>query len=217
MIKLCVFDLDGTLLDTLNTVCEHINLALAEQSVAPISTFECARLLGKSAGDMFVEILSARGILDMSRMPSLFRAYTRIASADPIGQSNPFPGVRELLYRLAERGILVGVLSNKRDESAKMLTYHFFPSVSYTKGYIEGEQRKPSPDPLWKMISHFGCTREQTLYIGDTELDIETGKNAGVKTVAVSWGYRTEAALRAAGAERVVSLPDEILSYLDEL
>ena len=216
MIKLCVFDLDGTLLDTLDTVCEHINLALREEGIAPISTFECARLLGKSAGDMFVEILSARGAFDLLRLQSLFRAYTRASSGDLVGHSKPFPGIRELLHQLQERGVRVGVLSNKRDESAKGLMYHFFPTVRYTKGYLEGERRKPDPEQLWKLISHFGCTRDEVLYIGDTEVDIETGKNAGVKTIAVSWGYRTEAALRSAGASHVISLPEEILTLLDE-
>lgn len=217
MIKLCVFDLDGTLLDTLQTVTEHINLALRENGIAPISSFECARLLGKSAGDMFVEILSARGILDMNRLQSLFRAYTRAAGADLIGQTRPYPGVRELLYELEERGVRVAVLSNKRDESAKMLMYHFFPTVLYTKGYAEGEQRKPNPEQLWRILAHFDCARDEALYIGDTEVDVQTGKNAGVKTLAVSWGYRTAGALCSAGAEHIVSLPDEILAHLDEL
>lgn len=217
MIKLCVFDLDGTLLDTLDTVTAHVNLALREEGIPPITSFECSSLLGKSISDMFVEILSARGLFDKSRLQSLFRAYARAASSDPIGQTKPFPGVRELLNRLQERGIAAAVLSNKRDESAKMLTYHFFPTVRYTQGFVEGEQRKPSPEPLWRLLSHLECERDEVLYIGDTEVDVETGKNAGVKTLAVSWGYRTEAALRGAGAQEVLSLPEEILAHLDEL
>ena len=216
MIKLCIFDLDGTLLDTLQTVTDHINLALEEERIDPITPFECSRLLGKSAGDMFVEILRVRDMMDRNRLQSLFRAYMRHAAEDLIGKTKPYPGVREVLHLLGERGIEVAVLSNKRDESAKTLMYHFFPTVLYTKGYSEGEQRKPDPEQLWKILAHFGCSPEEALYIGDTEIDVETGKNAGVKTLAVSWGYRTEEALRCVGASHIIALPEEILDHLDE-
>ncbi len=216
LIKLCVFDLDGTLLDTVETMTECINKALLSESIPPISKNECIELLEESESDMFVEILKSRGVFDLKRLDALFRVFTKTYQSAPVSATLPFPGVRELLGRLSDEGVHVAVYSNRADTLAHTLICSFFPGIAYIQGYREGDKRKPGPEGLWQIASHFDVSREEILYIGDSELDIEMGKRAHIKTLSACWGYRTRTCLTSHGASFPICLPEEVLDFLEQ-
>ena len=123
----------------------------------------------------------------------------------------PYPGVTESLTALKNRGVKIGVVTNKNDDSAKMLIAGYFGNlVDVTLGHLDGIPSKPNPEALLRVMSDLGVNAEETLYFGDSDVDVLTAKNAGVKSVGASWGFRGEDVLLKAGADIILSDPNKI-------
>ncbi|MBR2611956.1 MAG: HAD family hydrolase [Clostridia bacterium] len=214
MKKLCIFDMDGTLLDSAQYLADNINLTFSSFNLAPVTVSECIEHFEERTSEMFLSFLSSRGIHDMVLLDKLLRSYRQHAGEGNYDLVYTYAGMRDLLFRLEAQGVEVAVLTPRDEAFAKPLLYRLCPGIPYLFSYLDEEKRKPAPDALLRILSYFDVHREDVLYIGDSEWDIGMGNNARVKTLSAAWGYRSREYLLEHGAEDIISLPDEILSFL---
>ncbi len=206
MIKACIFDLDGTLLNTLNTIRYYVNLTIGEIGLSPISTDECRSFIGHGARHLISSTLKSKGIDDAALTESTLKAYNAKYDADTLYLTEPYDGVTDMIDSLVAAGLRLAVLSNKPDPTTTDIVAKFFKDkFSVVHGGRAGVPLKPDPTALLSTIDELGVSPDEVMYIGDTGVDILTGKNAGVyKTVGVSWGYRPVLELRESGADIIL-------------
>lgn len=207
-----LFDLDGTLLDTLDDLTDAVNRTLVRYGLPCRTRAEVRNFVGNGAKRLME--LAANGA-----RPEAFDAILNDYKADYAAncrvRTAPYPGVVELLETLASRGYRIGIVSNKPDDAVKALQREFFPgSVEIAVGETVGMQRKPAPDTLLAAMRQLGADAAKTVYIGDSEVDIETARSAGVPCICVSWGFRDRDVLLAHGAECIVDSYAQLLSLL---
>ena len=214
MIKFCIFDLDGTLFNTLTTITHYVNLILTRHGIDTISEAECSSFIGHGARILIRRALKSRGIVDDEFAAKLLKEYNAEYNANTLYLTNPYDGIPELLHELKGRGVRLGVLSNKPDETTNIIINTFFPGLfDDVRGGREGIPLKPAPDAVLMMMADAGISADEVMYIGDTGVDIETGKGAKVsKSVGVCWGFRTVAELQEAGADALAHTPSDILA-----
>lgn len=214
MIKCCIFDLDGTLLDTINSIAYYVNKTFKNHGIDPVSADECKYFAGNGAKALVKRALESKGSFDEESFPSLLKEYKDAYDSAPTYLTEPFSGIRELLNSLKERGVKLAVLSNKPDFATKSIVKHFFgDTFDFVQGGIDGVALKPDPKASLDILSAFNVKPRQTAFVGDTSTDIETGKNMGAKlSIGVLWGFRPESELKASGADVIASRPEEILS-----
>lgn len=211
-IKCAVFDLDGTLLNTIKTINHYLNYALSTYGLPAVSEADCKSFVGDGAV-LLIRRAMARVGADDSQFQGLFKTYNDAYDSDPYYLTEPYPGIREMLAELKSEGIILAVLSNKPDFAVRMTVEHFFPGIfSSVLGAGEGIALKPDPTALLNMLADLGVTPADTAYVGDSEPDVLTAANASVALpVAVSWGFRTREQLLSAGAENIIGSPKELL------
>ncbi len=213
MIKFCIFDLDGTLFSTLETITHYINLTFARHNIGKITVEQCSSFIGHGANTLIKRALLSQGVDDEELAREYLREYVAHYNSDPLFKTEPYEGIPELLLALRDSGVRLGVLSNKNDETTKDIVSSFFPELfTDIRGGRAGVKLKPSPDALLSMAEDNGVSPSEIMYIGDTGVDMQTGKSANVGlTVGVSWGFRTREELAMAGADIIVDKPSEIL------
>ena len=212
MIKACIFDLDGTLLDTLSTISGYMNEALATEGIAPFEAERYKYFVGNGARTLVQRALAAAGVTDAETEERVFAVYNCLYDGAPNGRTAPYPHVPELLCELRKRGIRIAVLSNKPDFATRSVVASFFgDTVDVAHGGREGIALKPAPDALLSLLDELGVTKEECLYIGDTGVDMDTARAAGIFSVGVSWGFRSREELVTHGAEALVDDPLAIL------
>ena len=218
MYKACIFDLDGTLTDTLESLVFSVNKTMEEIGLPGITEDQCRRFVGNGAKVLIEKTLQACGDEKLDYFEQAMNAYLRIFDANCTYHVKPYNGVTKLLKDLKERGIRLAVLSNKPDRQAVHVVETIFGEEVFDQvhGQRDGVPRKPDPAAVLQIASGLGAVPEETVYIGDSEVDLETGKAAGMKTVLVSWGFRGRDALRRAGAECIVDSAEEILDIAEE-
>lgn len=213
--KAVIFDLDGTLLDTLTDIADSMNEVLARYGF-PVHDYGAYRTM-IGAG---MDVLARRAVPEdrrddetVSRVAAAMREeYDRRWSLT----SRPYPGVTEMLTLLTERGIPFSVLSNKLDSFAKQMVsallgdWHFFE----VRGLVQGLPRKPDPHIALEMADSLGLPAEQVIFVGDSDIDMETAVSAGMVPVGVLWGYQTPERLTSAGAFALLSSPRELMGIL---
>ena len=210
--QLAIFDLDGTLLDTLEDLADSTNYVMrqfgySERTIAEVRSFVgngIRKLLERSAPE-------GTPTEEIDRMFETFKEYYGAHCAD---KTKPYDGVMELLASLQKQGVKLAVVSNKADYAVKALCEQYFP------GYFDvavGERtriaRKPAPDTVNEVLRNLQMDKSQAVYIGDSEVDVQTAKNAKMGCIAVDWGFRDANVLKEAGAESIVSTPAKILNY----
>ena len=210
-IKCAVFDLDGTLLNTLETIKYYLNTVLVAHGFSGITTEQCRSFVGDGAVKLVRRALAAVGA-DQSNFDSVFAEYNAAYNADPYYLTTCYEGVPEMLDALRQGGISLAVLSNKPDFATKAAIERFFPSTfSLVIGGREGKPLKPSPDSLYEIMDALSADPTTTAYVGDSEPDVIMAKNASVALgIFVSYGFRTAAQLAAAGAEIILSDPTAV-------
>ena len=214
--QLVIFDLDGTLLDTVADLANATNQAL-EQCGYPTHPVEAYyKFVGNGINKLFARALptEASNEENVLRIRSLFVPYYNEHNAD---YSRPYPGVVELLHTLQEDGVKIAVASNKYHEATLKLVHYFFPDIRFAAIYGQREDVpiKPAPDIVYDILRDTGISTEQALYVGDSGVDMQTACNAGVESAGVTWGFRSEAELREHGAAHLVHEADAILSFLN--
>jgi len=217
MIKCCIFDLDGTLLNTLVTIEYYLNRTLSEFGLAPMQEDECRRYVGNGAKKLVERTLEARGDFDGEYLDRFYKSYSDAYDSAPDYLTEPYDGICRLLCDLTERGIKLGLLSNKPHSATEPVVKRFFGDrFSYVSGGRDGVALKPSPEGVYIALSKLSCSADECMYIGDSEVDVYTAAAAGVKLpVAVSWGFRTPVELEESGAKIIIDRPEKILSLID--
>jgi len=212
MIKACIFDLDGTLLDTLRTIAHFGNKALKNFGIEEIPVEDYKILVGNGSKVLIKRMLKARGESE-ERYPEIHKWYMNEYESDFMYLTKAYDGIIPMLEKLKELGIKTAILSNKDDSTVKKVTEELLPEgiVDVCLGARQDKPLKPEPDSVFEIVEELGVARGECLYIGDTATDIETAKNAGICSVGVLWGFRSEEELRAAGADIIVSSPSEIV------
>ncbi len=210
---LAIFDLDGTILDTLADLAGSTNAALAACGYPTRTVDEVRRFVGNGVRRLIqLAVPDGTGEADMERVFAAFKAHYAAHSMDA---TRPYDGVPALLARLKGDGVRLAVVSNKLDGAVGPLCEHFFPDTfDVTVGERPGVRKKPAPDAVQAVLEALDIPREAAVYIGDSEVDIATAKNAGMDELAVTWGFRDGAFLRENGAVRLVSSPGELYDIL---
>ena len=178
MYKACIFDLDGTLTDTLESITYSVNLTMERMGLPPITMEQCRRFVGNGARKLLECTLRACGDEEMSRMEEAMAVYGDVFAKYCTYHAKPYDGIKEMLERLKKEGVFLAVLSNKPDGQTRdvVRTFfgdHFFDAV---QGQKEGIPRKPDPAAVLSILERAGITREECVYIGDSDVDMHTGK-----------------------------------------
>ncbi len=207
---LFLFDLDGTLLNTLDDLHDAVNYALGAHSYPLRTLAQTRKAVGNGVRNLMIRSLpKGEETPDFDAVLETFRAYY---ASHSLVKTAPYDGVFALLSNLKAKGHRIGVVSNKFDAATKSICAHFFPNlidVAIGEAEEKGIRKKPCPDSVFEAIRVLGGRKEDTVYIGDSEVDIETAQNAAVPCITVTWGFRDEAELASAGATCFVhSLPE---------
>ena len=216
--RFVAFDLDGTICDTIRDIAASLNRALASFGFQTYSDDAVAGLVGKSIVYMCKNAVP----------PEQYDAWVGVRDAFLVDYTDhladttvPYPEMRELLCALKRRGMTLAVVTNKPDPHAKKLIGLLFSPEGSTFACVQGQceqyPTKPAPVMLDVVRERLGFTREESLYVGDMDVDVQFAKNAGLTCVGCAWGYRGEAFLRQAGADHVISHPLELLEIIDTL
>lgn len=214
--KACIFDLDGTLTNTLESMTYSVNLTLKEMGLSQITKDQCRMFVGNGARVLIEESLKVSGDPKASRIEEGMKIYGRIFDQNCTYHVTLYEGIPEMLKALKDRGIHLAVLSNKPDRQTVKVVKAIFGEelFDYAQGQKEGIRRKPEPDGVWYLMEQMHVSKEECLYIGDSEVDAATGRNAGLKTIGVLWGFRDRKTLETAGADDLIDRPDELLQFV---
>ncbi len=219
MTKLAIFDLDGTLLNTLDDLAAACNLALRACGCPERPLGDYNTLVGRGIRNLLLNALpeERRDDETMAAMSSVFFPYYDIHKCD---LTRPYGGIPEMLERLAGAGVLLAVASNKYQAGAEGVVAHYFGSIDFVEilGQAEGRPIKPSPEIVGEIMARVPwITKEEVVYVGDSNVDMLTGRNAEVRTVGVTWGFRSREELAACGPWKLADSPAELARYiLDE-
>lgn len=211
--KAVIFDLDGTLLNTLEDLRDSVNVALEKYGLPTRSLDEVRHFVGNGLRNLMLQ--AVEGGEDNPVFEELFVFFKDYYKAHCNIKTAPYEGTMELMEELKNRNIQMAIVSNKFDAGVKALNEQYF--AQYTKAAIgerEGIRRKPAPDSVEEAIRLLGVEKKDTFYVGDSEVDIVTANNAEIPCVSVTWGFRDEAFLREQGATVVIHSPLELLECL---
>lgn len=214
MKKLVIFDLDGTLLNTIDDLATSTNYALQKNGFPTHELPEYKFFVGNGINKLFERALpeGEKTEENIMKVRKEFLIHYNIHNAD---LSKPYPGIESLLESLQSKGIKIAVASNKYHEATKKLISEFFPKIDFVAvfGQREGVPAKPSPDVVLEILSQTGCEKEDTLYIGDSNVDMQTAINAGVDACGVSWGFRPLSEIEEYSPRFIANKAEEILAY----
>ncbi len=219
MTKCCIFDLDGTLLNTLGTIKFYMNETLARRGIPPIDDRECMSFVGSGAGALMHRACLSRNIYDAALEEEMLLEYMRAYDESPYYLTEKYEGIDRLLDGLSTRGISLAVLSNKPDFATRAAVAHFFEDVFDTvHGGRENIPLKPSPDGALEILSALGFSPAECAYIGDSDVDFKTGERLGAAlNISVTWGFRSREELSSVGARNfansALELENIIKSY----
>ncbi len=208
--KLAIFDLDGTILDTLEDLADSVNYALTKCGYPMRTLTEVRSFVGNGIRKLIERSLpKGTSESEIDRVYSIFTPYYKENCAV---KTHPYDGIAETLQFLREEGILTAVLSNKADYAVQPLVKQYFNGLFDTAyGEREGIPRKPSPEGVMAILEELQISPKDAVYIGDSNVDIETARNAGLACISVDWGFRDRQQLLDCGAEIVISVPEELL------
>lgn len=215
MIRSILFDLDGTLLDTLDDLSASVNYALRTHHLPERSHTEIRSFLGNGIRNLMLDAVG-RGMSDEAFEP-VFQTFRTYYVEHCLDKTQPFAGIIDLLKALQQRGITMAVVSNKLHPAVVELNERFFRDyITSAVGESATVRRKPNPDAVLAALSELGCSKDEAVYVGDSEVDLLTAQNAGMQCMLVLWGFRDEDFLRSLpGASLFAQCPADILSWLD--
>ena len=216
MKKLVIFDLDGTLLDTIADLAMATNHALQQLGYPTRPVDEIRTFVGNGINKLLERSLpdSEKSEANTLRLRTHFLPYYDAHNAD---LSTPYPGIPSLLQTLQQKGLMIAVASNKYQTATVKLIHHYFHDISFVEilGQREGVPVKPDPSIVSDIIQKAEVSKEEVLYVGDSNVDMQTAHNAGVDAIGVAWGFRPRAELEALQPLAVIDKAEELLDYLN--
>ncbi|MDD6784067.1 MAG: HAD-IIIA family hydrolase [Prevotellaceae bacterium] len=212
--KTIIFDLDGTLLDTLTDLAASTNHALKQHNY-PCHTIEEIRLMvGNGVAKLIERALPPHHTAE--QFEKCFATFKQHYSAHCLDNTKPYPQITQLLKTLYQHGIATAIVTNKLQSAANCLTEQFFkPYISVTLGDCPQYKRKPAPDMLLEAMKQTHALPSETIYVGDSEVDIQAAKAAQVECLSALWGFRDKAFLLKHGAKNFVETPLQIINYIN--
>ena len=214
MIHSIIFDLDGTLTDTLQDLANSVNYALRKMNWRERSLDEVRRFVGNGVRKLVQRAVPENtSEAEYESCFALFRQHYILHCQD---NTRLYPGVREMLQEVHRRGYKTAIVSNKLQAGVDELYETFFRDVvDVAIGQREGVALKPAPDMVELALNQLGASKEETVYVGDSEVDVQTARNAGLRCISCLWGFRDREQLEAAGATQFISHPKELLSIIN--
>lgn len=214
--KLCIFDLDGTVLDTVGSIAHYGNLALEAHGIEPIDEKEYQYFAGDGAKILIKRMLNYRGCYSDELHALVFCTYNELYNADVSCKTVIFDGLKDYLDLLKADGYSFAIVSNKPDFAAKTVATALYGEGYFDRiiGQKEGSALKPDPHEVLAVMQELGADAKNCVYVGDTDTDMKTGKNAGLYTIGVLWGFRGREELEANGADAIVATPKELYGVI---
>ena len=209
MYQLAIFDLDGTLLDTLADLRQGINYALGTQGFAPRPMAEVRAVVGNGIWKL-VERAVPAGTSE-AQMDAVYEAFNPYYARHCADLTVPYDGILPLLQKLQAQGVVCALVSNKPDYAVQTLATQYFPGLlAASAGAKDGVRKKPAPDSVFAVIHQLGAEGLRAVYIGDSEVDLQTAQNAALPCISVSWGFRDRSVLEQAGAACICDTVDAL-------
>ena len=210
---LCVFDLDGTLVNTLGDITGALNHALSGCGLPALAEHQVSAIVGHSTKYMFQHAVPQGR---EEAIPAVGQAYDAYYSSHCCDASRPYEGILKCLTALKAGGVKLAVVSNKPHGDVLKILHTLFPKdlFSMALGHSQRFPTKPSPESLLFALDFFNVPRERAVYVGDSEVDVDFAKNAGLECLSVCWGFRTRQALADAGAETILDEPQELAAQI---
>ena len=214
--KLACFDLDGTLLNTLGGLTKSLNAARRMNNLGPQTEEQVKTFINNGVVKMITRSLASDpGDYSEELKESLLKDYIAYYNSHYLEETMPYNGIVELLTRLKSDGVLIACVTNKDDEPSQKLIEHFFPGIfDYVSGSKEGIERKPSSEPVDICLDVLNISKNEAVYIGDSDTDILTARNSGLELICCAWGYRERGFLLENGAVNICSEPLDIRSFM---
>lgn len=215
-IKTVIFDLDGTLLNTLGDLRAAVNHALARFGYPVKDTEEVRLAVGNGVAKLMERVLP--GGLENPDFEACLKSFREYYSQHLQDQTVPYPGILEALASLKEKGYALGIVSNKFDAAVKQLREDYFSdTIRVAIGESADVRKKPAPDCVYKAIAELGCRKEEAVYVGDSDVDVATAHNSGLCCIGVTWGFRDARVLEEAGADWMIQTPSELPELLEQM
>lgn len=217
MKRLVIFDLDGTLTNTLKSIQKSANMALEAHGFAPYEVDRYRYFVGNGSAELIRQCLLHDGDTELAHFDEVMRKYEEVFEKYCMYEVKPYDGIMELLAQLKRRGFLLAVNSNKPQAQTEDVIRSIFGKDMFdlVVGQIAERPRKPAPDGVEFILSKLGVTKEETIYLGDTSIDMQTGTSAGVFTIGALWGFRDRAELEENHADAIIDAPAEVLRYTE--
>jgi len=213
--ELVIFDLDGTLINSLGDIADAMNAVLKDRG-HPTHPRDAYRFLVGDGLEMLVRRALPEHVVEETNVPDVVRQMRREYSARWTATTRPFPEIQELLIALRARGIHTAVLSNKPDHATREIVDELFTGNAFevVRGALDGVPLKPDPISVLGIVSDLGHSPQRSVFVGDTAVDMATGTSAGLLTVGVTWGFRDADELVAHGADHIIDRPLQLLRIL---
>lgn len=212
-IKAVLFDLDGTLLNTLDDLAAAVNAALTAHGMPRRTVDEVRRFVGNGVAKL-IERAVPTGT-DAATQQEVFDTFRAYYAEHNLDATAPYDGILPTLARLRDAGIALAVVSNKLEEATAALCRHFFSDlIAVAVGDVPDRPRKPAPDGTLAALARLGVTPDEAIFVGDSDVDVLTATNAGLPCIGVTWGFRDADSLRAAGAIYLVDTPTQLVSVI---
>lgn len=210
-----IFDLDGTLMDTLEDLADAVNEIL-QRNGYPVRTYEHVRRIVGNGLKQTLTLCLPEGTKEdvIERLLPDFAAFYQENCQI---KTKPYDGIKDVLRELSARGYQMAIVSNKRDEAVKTLNEEYFQSyvkVAIGENESAGIRKKPAPDTVYQALRELGCEKERAIYVGDSEVDKMTADNAGLPCISVVWGFRDKEDLEKLAPMRLIDKPEELLGIL---
>ncbi len=213
--EVVIFDLDGTLLDTIEDLADAVNTSLKMHGMPLRTLDEIRQFVGNG-----ITVLMERAVpggKDNSEFDSAFREFKNYYAGHCNDKTKPYPGIAEMLKKIKKENVRMAIVSNKADFAVKELNSFYFNDimdVALGENEVAGIRRKPAPDMVFEVLKHFNCPAAKALYVGDSEVDLATARAADIACVGVAWGFRGRDFLEQNGADVIIDTPAEMLDIL---
>ncbi len=210
--KLCIFDLDGTLLNTIKGIHDTLNQTLKKYQIAPQTLEEVEQKVGNGIKNLIIKCIS-----DSDNLEEIYQTFLDIYRIEHSKQTEFYPGIKEMIQKLLSEEKELVILSNKKQDFVTEIQEIFFNDLielAYGEDPLNGFHLKPNPNGILKIIESLNYSANEVIYIGDSEVDFEAAKNAQVDFIGVTWGYRSLDFLMNYGVNPLVHTTDDLFNYL---